>query len=190
MLWSWVFCDSPRISCIFTARKRSLRRLCFYRCLSVHRGCVWHVVGGMHGRRRGMHGRGACMTGGHAWQGGMHGREWVCVWQGVCMSGSGVCGWGCAWLGGWCAWQGAWGACMAGGVWRGGMRATADTMGYGQWAGGMHPTGMHSCLLLYLYHFSHLMKQSRKKWRVQSHLWFIQLLRLRELIVVQWVLLC
>ena len=25
-------------SCIFTARKRSLRRLCFYRCLSVHRG--------------------------------------------------------------------------------------------------------------------------------------------------------
>ena len=25
---------------IFTARKRSLRRLCFHRCLSVHRGCV------------------------------------------------------------------------------------------------------------------------------------------------------
>ena len=24
--------------CIFTARKQSLRRLCFHRCLSVHRG--------------------------------------------------------------------------------------------------------------------------------------------------------
>ena len=34
---------------IFTARKRSLRRLCFYRCLSVHRGAC--VAGGMHGRR-------------------------------------------------------------------------------------------------------------------------------------------
>ena len=41
---------------IFTARKRSLRRLCFYRCLSVH-------MGGVHGFFRG----------GHAWffRGGM-----------------------------------------------------------------------------------------------------------------------
>ena len=42
----------------FTARKRSLRRLCFHRCLSVHGGgpCV---AGG------------ACMAGGHVWQRGM-----------------------------------------------------------------------------------------------------------------------
>ena len=40
---------------IITARKRSLRRLCFYRCLSVHRG--WgHAWWG----------------GGCAWQGGVH----------------------------------------------------------------------------------------------------------------------
>ena len=65
----------PLHSAIFTTCKRSLRRLCFYRCLSVHRGCAW---------QGGMHGRGACMVGGvhdrgHAWQGmhvagGMHGR--------------------------------------------------------------------------------------------------------------------
>ena len=40
---------------VFTARKRSLRRLCFYRCVSVHRG--W---GGMRGRG------GVCMAGGGA----------------------------------------------------------------------------------------------------------------------------
>ena len=47
---------------VFTARKRSLRRLCFYMCRLSH--------------------------GGHVWQGGMHGggREW----QGVCMVG-GMC---------------------------------------------------------------------------------------------------
>ena len=28
---------------VFTARKRSLRRLCFYRCLSVHRGGGGHA---------------------------------------------------------------------------------------------------------------------------------------------------
>ena len=42
----------PRTQVIFTARKRSLRRLCFYTCLSVHRGCVWQgacLVGGMCG---------------------------------------------------------------------------------------------------------------------------------------------
>ena len=38
------------VSTIFTTRKQSLRRLCFHRCLSVHR-CVAGVcmVGGMHG---------------------------------------------------------------------------------------------------------------------------------------------
>ena len=70
---------------IFTTRKRSLRRLCFYRCLSVHRGhawqgacvagCVWW--GGMHGRGACVAGGmcGVCMAGGHAWQGGVCGRH-------------------------------------------------------------------------------------------------------------------
>ena len=43
-----------------TARKRSLQRLCFHRCLSVHRGAC--VAGGV------------CMGEGHAWLGGAHGR--------------------------------------------------------------------------------------------------------------------
>ena len=30
--------------CIFTARKQSLRRLCFHRCLSVHRGGLPHCM--------------------------------------------------------------------------------------------------------------------------------------------------
>ena len=60
----------PRLtasSAIFTARKRSLRRLCFYRCLSVHTGgscmvlfrgaCMVLFGGGMHGFIRG-----ACMV--------------------------------------------------------------------------------------------------------------------------------
>ena len=113
-----------------TARKRSLRRLCFYRCVSVHRGHAWqgksfmlagghpcwgHACwghawqgewhgGGMHGRGHVL--RGVCMAGGHAWQGGMHGRGHAWCW--------GMCGGGCAW----------WGACVA------------DTMRYSQWAGG------------------------------------------------------
>ena len=67
-------------SCFFTARKLSLRRLCFYRCLSVHRGAC--VAGG-----------GAWMAGGHAWQG--------CAWQVACMAG-GACmaGRGHTWQGG------------------------------------------------------------------------------------------
>ena len=79
--------------------------LCFYRCLSVHRG--------------GMCSRG-CMAGGHVWL-GRHGK-------GECMAG----GWAC--VAGGCAWQGGMcgrGACMAGGVhgrgvcaWQGGVHAT------------------------------------------------------------------
>ena len=77
---------------IITARKRSLRRLYFYRCLSVQ--------GGMRGWGRVCVWLGACMAGGHAWLGGMHG--WgACVARGACMAG-GVWGWG---------------AYMAGGVW-------------------------------------------------------------------------
>ena len=48
----------------------------------------------------GMHGRGTCMAGGHAWQGGMHDRGGMHgrghVWQGVCMAG-GMHGRGHAW---------------------------------------------------------------------------------------------
>ena len=65
------------LSQLFTARKQSLRRLCFYRCLSVHRGAC--MAGG------GVRGRGACMAGRVCVVGGMHGRG-VCVargaWQG------------------------------------------------------------------------------------------------------------
>ena len=100
---------------IITARKRSLRRLCFYRCLSVHtgggvRGCSGGALvapgGGMHGCfcvvALGGHAwllRGACVValGGHAWLlwggvrgcsgGGVHGFCW-----GACMVFSGgVC---------------------------------------------------------------------------------------------------
>ena len=120
---SWeYYCTLP----IFTAWKRSLRRLCFHRCVSIHRGGVcgrghaWQGVcmaGGVHGR--GLHG------GRHVWQGacvagGMHGRyvhSGGHAWQGVC----------------------------EGGVHGGEGAYVADTTRYGQWAGGTHPTGMHSC---------------------------------------------
>ena len=65
-----------------TARKRSLRRLCFYRCLSVHRGGVRGCSqGGMHGCSGG---RRVCMVA----LGGMCGCS-----GGVCMVALGcVCG--------------------------------------------------------------------------------------------------
>ena len=96
---------------LITARKRSLRRLCFYRCLSVHRG-------GMHDCSRGH----AWLLRGGAWllQGcgrcvwllrGMHGcsggHEWL-LW-GACMVAPGgacvVALGGCAWLLEGCAWD-------------------------------------------------------------------------------------
>ena len=59
---------------IVTARKRSLRRLCFYTCLSVRGG------GGVRGGGWGM-----CMAGGiHGWWG-------ACMAGGVCMAGGGAC---------------------------------------------------------------------------------------------------
>ena len=53
-----ILITNSKVSEIFTARKQSLRRLCFYRCLSVHRGGVHGCSGG-----------GVCMVapGGHAW---------------------------------------------------------------------------------------------------------------------------
>ena len=97
---------------LFTIRKRSLRRLFFYRCLSVHR------EGGMCGRGEAWMAEG-CMAG------DMCGRG--CAWQGACMAG-GMCGWvagGHAWWGGMC---GRGGACVAGGM-RG--MSPADTTRYG-----------------------------------------------------------
>ena len=103
---------------IITACKRSLRRLCFYRCLSVHRGGV-RGEGGMRGEGGHAWWKGACMVKGGACvaKGGVRGKgvvcgEGACVKKGVCL----VKG-GCAW----------------------------DTTRYDQWAGGTHPTGMHSC---------------------------------------------
>ena len=61
---------------IITAHKRSLRRLCFYMCLSVQRrrGRAW-LLGGMRGWR------GACVVPrGHAWLlGGVHRIRWDTV---------------------------------------------------------------------------------------------------------------
>ena len=71
-----------------------------------------------------MHGRGACIVGGHVWWG-------VCVEGGACMAG-GVCGRGHACQGG--VWQGGVhgrGACVAGGyAWH--ASPPTDTMRYGQ----------------------------------------------------------
>ena len=90
----------PHKSYLLPPANESLRRLCFYTCLSfcpqggacVVGGHVWqgvclaggvcdggHAWQGRHAWQGGMHGRGrawqgACMAGGHAWQGGMHGR--------------------------------------------------------------------------------------------------------------------
>ena len=156
----WQLCDDAsdfvliENNGVVTARKRSLRRLCFYSCLSggmwqeacvaggvqgwgvcMAGGCAWQ--GGVHGWG-GMHGRGHAWLGGHAWQG-------ACICRGTCVAGGGMCGLGRH------AWQGGVGAmhgrgCVTGGhVWQGGVHATADTMGYGQWTGSTHPTGMHSC---------------------------------------------
>ena len=71
LIWNW-----NEFYCIITARKRSLRRLCFYRYLSVHGGRAWFIVGAPWGVRvwlfhthawllwGGMYG---CSRGGHAW---------------------------------------------------------------------------------------------------------------------------
>ena len=102
------------VNVVITARKRSLRRLCFYRCLSVHRGAcvvarmgghVWLLPGGMCGCSQGGHAwlppRGACMVArGGAWLltgGGMHGCSWGGCMVGCSQGGLGGmhgCSWG------------------------------------------------------------------------------------------------
>ena len=138
---------------IFTARKRSLRKLCFYRWTSVHGGeacmvlgCAWQ--GGMHDGGHAWRGL-VYMLGGCVWQGGMHGGHvWGlacmvggCVWQGGHARQRGMCGRWHAWQGGICgkghAWQGACMPCMP-------PPPHTHTMSYGLSMRGMH-TGMHSC---------------------------------------------
>ena len=40
------------VRCLITARKQSLRRLCFYTCLSVHTGGTWAGTPPSHGGTR------------------------------------------------------------------------------------------------------------------------------------------
>ena len=44
----WQQITKSRMAGIFTTRKQSLRRLCFHRCLSVHRGVSASVHAGIH----------------------------------------------------------------------------------------------------------------------------------------------
>ena len=97
---------------IITARKRSLRRLCFYRCLSVHMGGACVVLFGracvvlfggcvvLFGGRVWFYSGGACMVlfGGHAWfySGGrawfyLGGRAWFYLGGHVWFYSGGAC---------------------------------------------------------------------------------------------------
>ena len=83
------------------------------------------------------------VKGGHAWQ------------RGACLAKGVVCGEGMACIagevhGGWHAWQGR-GACMAGGGGMCGERRACMAGEKATAADGMHPTGMHSCLLIFLF---------------------------------------
>ena len=146
------------LECIFTTRKRSLWRLCFYRCLSFcpQGGHAWLLGGACVVALGGMCGcsRGACVvapeggvhgcSGGHAWllPGGVCGCSWgACVvalggMHGCSRGGMRGCSRGACMvaLGGH-AWL-LWGVCMV------------FSMRYGQWVGGMHPTGMHTCFII------------------------------------------
>ena len=114
-------CLKVSINVIITARKRSLLRLCFYRCLSVHGGGV-RGRGGMRG------------CGGHAWLLGL-GHAWL--WglghaslRGACIVVAGVCvsAGGCTWL---------WGAYVFVGGMHGGRGACMVAAGHAWWQGGM-----------------------------------------------------
>ena len=80
-IWYYTLSTHSVFKMLVTARKRSLRRLCFYRCLSF---CPWGGGGHAWLLRGGMHG---CSGRGRAWLlwGGVHG----CL--GVCMVAGGAC---------------------------------------------------------------------------------------------------
>ena len=95
-------CNRKKRILIITARKRSLRRLCFYRCLSVNMGGACMVAPGGHAWLS----WGACMVArgvygffeGHAWFfGGGHGFFGRCMVFSGGRGGHGFFG-GCAWF--------------------------------------------------------------------------------------------
>ena len=93
------------------------------------------VKNSVHSGRGGMHGRGVCMVGACMAGGCIVGGH---AWQGVCGRGGGFAWWGACMAGG---------ACVAGHAWH--TCPPADTVRYSQWAGSTHPTGMHSCSLMF-----------------------------------------
>ena len=127
-------------SYLVTAHKRSLRRLCFYRCVSVHRGGGFSILGG------------SPSWGGFSIPGGFSILGGVSIPGGCSIPGGSPSGGllhprGALHLGGFSIWGGSpswgvfsiWGVLHPGGVLhRGG--SPSD-----QCAGGMHHSGMHSC---------------------------------------------
>ena len=123
--------------------------------------------------------QGACMAGGCMAAGDMRGRGYA--WQGVCMAGGHV-------------WQGVCGGvCMAGGMHGQGTCMTEGMCGgvmggrgcachacpppptlqdmVSQCMGGMHPTGMHSCFLIFLpktaWKWKNMDPRGARPWRPQ-----------------------
>ena len=114
---------------IINARKRSLRRLCFHRCLSVHRGSL--SKGGL--CPRDLCPRGSLSRGVSVWGLSVQG---VSV-QGISVQGGlypGVSVWGSL----------SRGVCIQGSLSRG--ISVRETPPVWLSAGSKHPTGMHSCL--------------------------------------------
>ena len=121
---------------IFTARKRSLRRLCFYTCLSVHRGGRWYPS--MPCRSPGGISQHALQVSRSTLKGELEGSGWGGVSRPTPGGGGlqahtqgGSPG---PYLGG-------------GGISQHALRQTPSATATA--AGGMHPTGMHSCFVYF-----------------------------------------
>ena len=154
---------------MFTARKRSLQRLCFYTCLSVilfMRGGVpgqvhtpWQVhppgrytplqagrpPGHVHPQPLGRYTpRAGTPPSSACWD--MVNKRVVCIpLECILVSQVFVWPWG---RGGWFPSKHHWSHDWRG-LHPGGGQTPQDTTGYGQRAGGMHPTGMHSCCFFF-----------------------------------------
>ena len=113
---------------LFTGRKRSLQRLCFYRCLSVHKGGGHaRLLGGM----RGCSGGGVCVVARGACVVALGGHVWLLWGGGVCGCSRGACV---------VALGGGMHGCSGGGMCgcsRGGMRGCSGGHVWLLW-GGMH----------------------------------------------------
>ena len=89
-------CDLLTFSFFITARKRSLRRLCFYRCLSVHGGGFLHrggssIPGGVPPSRGGfLHPGGSSIPGGFSIRGGSPSKGGLSIQGGPPSRGEGV----------------------------------------------------------------------------------------------------